>query len=167
MAKINLDFMHSELNRVSDWVRFADRKVAFLAVYYSAVISYILVQKDQFIETISVYSDNCLWLSHLIAFSVIGLLFIGIVYLVLAIFPRTKNHYTNKSLFYFGNIAGMKLIDFTKNFEKLSEADAKKQLTEQIYTNSVIASKKMECIKSSSKLLLVSLLILAIMHVYK
>lgn len=45
----------------------------------------------------------------------------------------------------------MKFIDYSDEIKKLTEDEAKKQIIEQIYTNSVIADQKMKNIQKSIK----------------
>ena len=158
---MELEFLQKELERVSEWVRFSDRKTAFLSVYYTALMTIFLNN----IENIKKINENNLLICILVILIISFV--IGIYFLVMSIFPRLKNNSTNKSLFYFSNIAGMKIIDFLENMENLTEQKAKKQIIEQIYTNSEIANQKMNNIKKSIKALIVSIVSLMILILMK
>jgi hypothetical protein len=43
----------------------------------------------------------------------------------------------------------MKFIDYSEEIKKLTEDEAKKQIIEQIYTNSIIANQKMKNVQKS------------------
>lgn len=151
MKNFDLQFLLAELNRVSEWIRFSDRKSAFLAVYYSTIFGLVIYQKGSISQNITTYQDWPLLAYILVLIGIILSFIIGVFFLVNSVFPRTKNSYTSKSLFYFGHVANMKLIDYFEKIEKLSEDEAKKQIIEQIYSNSTIADQKMKDVQSSTK----------------
>ncbi len=136
MKNSDLDFLQSELNRVNEFIRFADAKVAFCFTIYALLFG---VWNSQ-LPNLQINSD-----AEKLFFGVTALCFLlGLVFVVLTAFPRLKNNYTDKSVFYFGNIASKKFVDFKKEFKKMSTEDAKEQILEQIYTNSIVANKKMK-----------------------
>ncbi len=155
MKKLELQFLQSELNRTSEWIRFSDRKTAFLSVYYSLGLSMLIAQKKA-IADISI-TDH--W--EILMLIATGIVFLcGVAFLFLSIFPRIKNKLTNESLFFFGSIADMKFIDFHSKMKKLKEKEAIAQIIEQIYTNSTIAKAKMENTQWSIRLLFLFVLLL-------
>lgn len=158
MKKLEIQFLQAELNRVSDWIRFADQKSAFLSVYYSAILFFLISQKE--IITISLQSFEGWGFCLFILLLVLTIIFfiVGIIFLLCSVFPRLKNHLIDTSLFYFGSIAKKKFLDYSKQMENLSEVESKKQIMEQIYTNSVIANQKMKNVQNSTKSLLILLL---------
>ena len=168
MKKLELQFLQAELNRISEWIRFSDRKSAFLSVYYSAILGILISQKEQFRDLISTLENWYFCLFMLLIILVFLLFFVGLFFLIKSIFPRLKNNLTDKSLFYFGNIAKIKFVDYLKGMEKLTEEESKKQITEQIYTNSIIADQKMKNVQNSIKSLFVlAILILVINLTFK
>jgi len=151
MEKFNLQFLQSELNRVSEWIQFSDKKTAFLSAFYSAIFGLVFYQKESILQHFIIYQK---WITCFYAFILFGFIvsFIaGIFFLFKSVFPRLKNSFTDKSLFYFGHVANMKFIDYSEKIKKLTEDEAKKQIIEQIYTNSVIADQKMKNIQKSIK----------------
>lgn len=165
MKNLSLQFLQEELKRVCDFIKFADKKIAFIAIYYSALISFVISQKSVIFLKFSLSNGWFLSLLYLDLFLAIIFFSFGIVSLFFAVFPRLTNSFTNESLFYFGTIAKLKYADFIKKMETVSEIEAKKQLAEQIYTNAIIANKKMGNVKSCTIflfLLIFSIVILAI-----
>jgi len=148
MKKLELQFLQAELNRISEWIRFSDRKSAFLSINYSAIFGILISQKEK-IQNL----EN--WYSCILIFLIILSFFIGLFFLIKSVFPRLKNNFTDKSLFYFGNIAKVKFVDYSKSMEKLTEEESKKQIIEQIYTNSIIADQKMKNVQNSVKCLFI------------
>lgn len=150
MKNLSPAFLQAELSRISEWIKFSDQKSAFLFVYYSAVFGSIVFIKYDIYSNLLNYKNWQLYL-YITLISLTAFLFLGgIFFLLSCIFPRLKNNLTNKSLFYFGNIADMKFVDYIKQIEELSEDETKKQLVEQIYTNSMIANTKMKNIRIST-----------------
>ena len=131
MKKLELSFLQNELNRVSEWIRFSDKKSAFLSAYYSGIFLGIISYKDSVICSISNFQSWGLFFYIVVISITIGLFILGIFFLISSVFPRLKNTNTDKSLFYFGNIAKLKLIDYFNEMEKLTEDEAKKQITNQ------------------------------------
>jgi len=151
MENFSLQFLQSELDRVSDWIKFTDKKTAFLATYYSLIFGFVISQKDLILSNIENYEKWIFAFYVVILMGVILSFLIGIFFLFKSIFPRLKNSFTDKSLFYFGHVAIMKFVDYSKEIEKLTVDEAKKQIIEQIYTNSMIADQKMKNVHNSIK----------------
>ncbi len=151
MENFNLQFLQSELNRVSEWIQFSDKKTVFLSVYYSAIFGLIISQKESILQNFAIYQKGLLCLYIFVFLGVIIFFLFGIFFLFKSIFPRLKNSFTDKSLFYFGHVANMKFIDYFEEIKKLTGDEAKKQIIEQIYTNSVIANQKMKNVQKSTK----------------
>ncbi len=163
MKKLELQFLQAELNRISEWIRFSDKKSVFLSVYYSAVFGILISQKEKIENLISNLKSLYFYLFILLIILIFLSFSIGLFFLKKSIFPRLKNDFTDKSLFYFGNIAKMKFIDFLKNMGKLTEEESKKQIAEQIYTNSIIADQKMKNVQNSIKALFILTIFVAIL----
>jgi hypothetical protein len=154
MQVLNLQFLQEELKRISEWIKFADQKVAFLAVYYSALFGFIVANGDAAIQKL-LYLNSCVLLIDLfvILLGIVSFSF-GVTLIISAIFPRLNNRLTNKSLFYYGSVSNMRFVDFKKKMTELSEDETKEQIIEQIYTNSVIADQKMKGVKRGTICLL-------------
>ena len=151
---MKLEFLQKELERVSGWIRLSDRKTTFLSVYYTGIITYVVKNLDLF-----KFSDQDVFI-YILIILFFGSLFFGLFFLLLSIFPRTKNNNTSESLFFFGTVAQMKIVDYLDKINFISEEKAKNQILEQIYSNSVIADKKMRNIKNSIKSLILVIVFL-------
>jgi len=155
MENFKLQFLQSELNRVSEWIQFSDKKTAFLSAFYSVIFGLVFSQKESIFQHIIIYQK---WITCFYAFILLGVVvsfIVGIFFLFKSVYPRLKNLFTDKSLFYFGHIANMKFVDYSEEIKKLTEDEAKKQIIEQIYINSIIADQKMENVQKSIKSLIV------------
>ncbi len=151
MKNFSLQFLQSELNRVSEWIKFADKKTAFLTAYYSVIFGLMVSQKEPILDHLTNYKEWMLVFYTYILLGVITSFFVGIFFLFKSVFPRLKNSFTDESLFYFGHVASMKFVDYSDKIEKLTEEEAKKQVVGQIYTNSIIANQKMKNVQKSIK----------------
>lgn len=162
--KMELEFLQNELNRVSYWIRLSDRKSAFLSAYYSALLAVIISYKKNILTIVSTAESCTLNLVILLIFIILISFGLGTFFLFRSVLPRQKNSFTNTSLFYFGSVAKMKLIDYSKQMRKLTKKESKELILEQIYTNSVIADQKMKDVRNSTACLFiiaVSILILS------
>lgn len=151
MNTFSLNFLQSELNRVSEWIQFSDKKTAFLSAFYSAIFGLVFSQKESILQHFIIYQKGITCFYTVILLGFIIAFIVGIFFLFESVFPRLKNSFTDKSLFYFGHVANMKFIDYLEEIKKLTEDEAKKQIIEQIYTNSIIADQKMKNVQKSIK----------------
>jgi len=156
MKNHDLQFLQSELSRVSDWIKFADAKAGFIVVFYSAIFGFLWTQKENIIARVLSGSGICGWTYDIIVFSIAILILVGFYFLYTTVCPKLKNGNTDRSLFYFGNVAKMKIEDYLKDVEKMTEEEACRQVAEQIHTNSVIANAKMDSVKKSTQLLVIT-----------
>ncbi len=162
MKKDELEFLQAELIRISDLIKFADQKVAFLSLYFSALFSFCINHKNQWVNSLKIFEIDKLVFNYILLLSLSILLIFGFIFLALAIFPRTTNNLVKNSLFYYGSVSRIKLSDFQKAFKKTNDESCRQQMLEQIFTNSCIASSKMECIKLSSMFLIAIIPLIAI-----
>lgn len=156
MKNHDLQFLQSELSRVSDWIKFADAKAGFIVVFYSAIFGFLWTQKENIITRVLGGAGICGWTYDVIVFSIIILILVGFYFLYATVCPKLKNGNTDRSLFYFGNVAKMKIEDYLKDVEKMTEEEACRQIAEQIHTNSVIANVKMDSVKKGTQLLVIT-----------
>lgn len=143
MKHHDLDFLQSELTRVSEWVQFADKKAGFAAIFYSATLGFLATQRDQIFTKILLLTEPYTTIYTVVFICLLALLVVGSYFLLTTISPRLTNKHTDKSLFFFGTIARMKIEDYRDAMAELNEEGARRQIIEQIYTNSVIADVKM------------------------
>ncbi len=155
MGNLDLHFLHAELNRISDWIKFSDQKTGFISAYYSIFIGFLISQKGSISQSLLTYDNWELCLYSIIFISVIISLLGGLLFLSKSVFPKLTNSYTDESLFYFKHIANKKFVDYVDDVMTLSEETAKKQILEQIYTNSTIANLKMQNVQKSISWLIV------------
>ena len=153
MKNLNLEFLHSELNRTVEWIKFSDQKGGFVSVYYAAFLGFFISHKDSVLPYIKSHHGLILLGYELTLAANIILFFLGLFWLFNSISPRLKNLTTDKSIFYFGHVACIKFIDYLKDLKKVSEAEVKEQIAEQIHANSMIASQKMKSIQKSIRIL--------------
>jgi hypothetical protein len=156
MKNIKLDFLHSELNRTTEWVKFSDRKIGFVLVYYSIIVGHLISNKEYIVTYIKPLQGLIFWSYGLLLLFTLVSLFVGIFSLFKSIFPRLKNITTDNSIFYFGHISNSKFADYLKELKSISENDMKEQVAEQIHINSVIANQKMQNIQRSIRFLFLS-----------
>ncbi len=154
MKNSDLEFLQLELSRVSDWIKFADTKAGFVAVFYSAVFGFLWSQREAFfIRTLCIRDCSA---PYVILFIVIlALLVLGIYFLLTTVKPRIDNKNTDESLFFYGTVSQMKIEDYLKDVEEISDEKASRQIKEQIYTNSIIANTKMTNVRRSIDTLVV------------
>ncbi len=157
MKKPDLAFLHSELVRVSEWIQFADKKAAFLGVFYSAIIGFVVSQREDILWRLygrhGYHCDALVVVALLALFVCLG---VGIFFLFRTVLPRLNNGNTDNSLFYFGNVAKKKIADYLQEMDDLTEERATREIAEQIHTNSCIADKKMKNVKDSTRWLFAS-----------
>lgn len=153
MKNHDLKFLQSELSRVSDWIKFADAKAGFIAVFYSAIFGFLWTQKEDILAHIFNGTGIYVVFYPVVVVAILLLIPAGIYFLYATICPQLKNGNTDRSLFYFGNVAKMKIEDYLKDVEKMTEDEACRQIAEQIYTNSVIANAKMGSVRKSTQVL--------------
>lgn len=163
MNKPDLQFFQSELVRISDWIQFADKKSSFLGVFYSGIFALLVSEKDHLVEGILCSSGTLLILHFVTIIEIIVLFSLGLFFLAMSFFPKIKNGFTSESFCFYGNIASKKFADFSEKFENMSEQDFKKDLTEQIYSNSIIADYKMKRVQDSTRCLILLIVSVAIL----
>lgn len=153
MKNHDLQFLQSELSRVSDWIKFADAKAGFIVAFYSAILGILWTQKGNVVSRILDGTGFWAWIYNAIAITILILILAGFYFLYTTICPQLKNGNTDRSLFYFGSVAKMKIEDYLKNVEKMNKDEVCRQVVEQIHTNSVIANAKMDSVKKSTQVL--------------
>ncbi len=149
MQNFNLTFLQLELKRTGEWIQFSDKKTAFLSAFYSAIFGLVLSQKELILNHFKVDQKWELYFYIFIFLGFVIFFMLGVYFLLKSVFPELGNTHTNKSLFYFGNIANLKFTNYLDELKKLNEEDAKKQIIEQIYINSIIANRKMKNVQNS------------------
>ncbi len=160
-----IDFLHKELTRLSEIIKFSDQKSGFIAIYYPIAIG-IIYKTVNSLLLLSEKMNNYLFyvlVIILLCYSILSIT--GIVYLINSILPRLNNN--SNSILFFKDIAKMSLSNYLSNFNKFDDEKLKNHLLEQIHTNSVIADKKMKNVYASTICLLWSGLFLVSFFVIK
>lgn len=147
MKNNDLQFLQAELSRVSEWIQFADKKAGFIGVFYSAILGLLITKRDEIFIQLFWHGD-CLYGLLLLALLIV--LGVGAYHLLSTVSPQLKNGNTDRSLFFFGTVAKMKIEDYLKDIKELTEEDAQREVAEQIHTNSVIANAKMASVRKST-----------------
>ncbi len=127
------------LQSVSEWVRFSDTKAGVIITVYGVILTIIYSNAK---EVYSAVSSSTLQVILVIMSGLLSV--VSLWYCFLCLNPRLKNNNPTSGLYY-GHIA-----KFTNHKEYLDlvsnkfgdESEFEKQITEQIYINSVIAWKK-------------------------
>lgn len=152
-----ISFLKDELLRTTEWLKFAEQKFTLIATYYALWITFMFANTKSLLGIFNV-KNNFLWKVQVFLFvGFILSLLIGIYFLFKVIFPKLENLSTNKSLFYYGHIAEMKIIDFMKEMKKATEITKIEGYIEQIHTNAVITNAKMLNIQNSARCLFINL----------
>ena len=152
---VNIDFLQAELERVSNWIEFADKKAGFLAIFYSSLIG-ILVSKHKDLVNSLYTTEGLTHILYAVCFSTTMVLtFFGLLTLFQAVIPNLKNLNTKNNLFYYGIVAKTKVMDYITEMESISESTMRKQFLEQLHTNSSIANKKMQRVQDSLYILFI------------
>ena len=147
------DDLEKNLDRVHEWIKAADQKVSIFLAFQGVVIV-ILMPYIQ--DLFSKYQSVCSVYRMPLVLGSVVLMSYGLLKSAMALIPRLKNH-IKKSLIYFGDISAMKIEDFKKDLENMSEADYKQQLIEQIHVSSRIAAVKHKQFKDSVLLFILGL----------
>ncbi len=154
---MKLEFLQKELDRINDWIKFADKKVGFLIVIYSVIIGLLKIKYSIFnFDGAVKYVLLSLFLLSLI---------LGVYFLLKTLFPKIKNKLTDNNILFFGNISCMKYKDFIDKYNNITEEEMRQNIFEQIYTNSVIANEKFKNIKKSTICLVISIVLLIFLFI--
>ena len=158
--KLGITFLQAELIRVSEWIKFADQKAWLLAIYYALIIGWVLSKKNEIylVFTRGIYYQIFMFLL------LVEFLILWIVFLFLAVVPILKNKSTVSSVFFYWTVANYSLSNFQQELLKRKEVQAKNEIAEQIYSNSVIAKMKMQNIKHCTSLFFLSSLVSIIVY---
>lgn len=144
----DINFLHAELLRVSDWIQIADKKAGFVSVYYASLVGYLFSQREEALAAYVEYGQ----LGFLFAIFCAALAIVivtGVYHLFLSVLPRLNNKNTPSSIFFYGHVSTMSRAAYHTAMLTSSNETLQESLLEQIYTNSVIAAEKMRNIKLS------------------
>lgn len=127
-----VDLLEKELDRLLQWVRAAESRLALVLPLATAMLGALAVSiPDAFDWTV---------LSGIAASFSVFFLALSIVFSALATFPRTTG--PKGSLIYFGGIDAVELDQFKKAVSSLTDDEYMNDLSVQCHRNAQIAAKK-------------------------
>lgn len=154
MTILNLEFLQSELERVSDWIKFSDQKAAFISAFYTLFLGVLVDNREAVFKGFAVYHGYMHFVFSLLLLSLVVAWIIGIVYIVYSVFPRLRISLSKKqNLFYFGDVAKMESLEYIESMNTADEQGCQKMILQQIHTNAVIASQKFTSVKKATLIL--------------
>ena len=134
--------LYEELKRISEWIKFADTKAAFIWSIYLAASSWLYSIKEGL-------SENYSFFTSFTFYSTLIIISLWFTLVMLSVLPRRKNGLTKISLLYYESVAIMEPDKFRDQLLTINEGDFQIHIMEQIYTNSKIATRKMKYIELS------------------
>ncbi|MBU5294443.1 hypothetical protein KQH90_10420 [Anaerosalibacter bizertensis] len=138
------------LEMINTWISNIDTKVSFALAFSGVLIGSVFsTGLPNALKRISEVSK----LKELNGGEIIGAIlvcilyvisFMSILYFMLAIIARIKNPNNPQSVFFFGSIATMKLLEYKTKVNSMSQQEILEDLEEQIHINSMICNKKVK-----------------------
>jgi hypothetical protein len=148
------------LKNINSWIKLADNKASFILTISLALfsISFSSIPSGRQIISTMIMNGSKI---QLIAGIVLVLMFIayfafailGIKKLISIITPRTISTTKRKSIIYFGSIVEMELEKYKKEISNLTEDQIIDELSDQVYNNAMVASKKYKDVEAAIGLL--------------
>ncbi|MDG3546260.1 Pycsar system effector family protein [Methanobacterium formicicum] len=160
--KDNINSLWNIYNTVNEWIKFSDTKAAvvlatngvILSLFFSNIFNYIKIEQLTILIIILIIIGTTAGL-------------FSIIFAILCLVPNTNN-YKLKSLIFFGDIAKFESPEkYSDEVGKKLFNDLKRQISQEIWINSRIASNKYDNVSYSIKLLLISILFLIMPFVIK
>lgn len=148
------------LENIHTQARAADEKVRALFTANTIFVAALVVGSSSSVLQLS--SGN-LSLVGFIDLTLRGLLLlalgISLIASVMGLLPRLEIDEPDKSLFFFGHIAGMRQSEFVDQFIGMSFNDRARQLLTQVHINSQIVQVKFRWIQRSARFLLIAVVL--------
>lgn len=144
-----------QLDTVCEWIKVADQKISiFMAIiigtasFFSNQLGLLFFELDAkgifYKVVLSAWTATLIWMFSKLLF---------------ALSPSLKNK--GMSYLYFGHVAKLEMSEFSKKISTISKNKYKKELIEQIYSNSVIAERKHKQFGETVIILIVNMLFLS------
>lgn len=127
-----------QLDSLRQWILAADQKISIALVLVAATVSLMATPTYDLLKANKTHISTVIILFLYVA---LILMVWSLIKLLVAIRPRVKP-IVKGSLIYFGSISGLKLPDFKSKIGKVTPAQYKDDLINQIYINSIICTKK-------------------------
>ena len=144
----NKEDAYDSLEIINSWIYNIDAKISFALVFIGVLIDCISNANFQRVYISILNNSSVLELSRdeIISIVLVSALyfaeFLTLCCLMIALYARLKNPNGVESVFYFRSIVMMKLKEYMKKTDSISEGEIIKELQEQIHTNSKICTRK-------------------------
>lgn len=156
---------YQTLKMINTWIGNIDTKVSFALALVGVLVGSIFgTGLPSALKIVSKISK----LEELNGGEIIGAILVCLLYVIsfisilcflLAIMAKIKNTNNTQSVFFFGTIATMKLLDYKTKLSNMSQQEVLEDLEEQIHTNSMICIKKAKCYNIGIKFLLATIVL--------
>lgn len=148
MKKIEdkIHYLEKELERLLNWIQGIESKINLVITLSTAMLGVLAILASEINE----------WNCEIVLFTSTstGTLLLGLIFIALASFPRTKG--PTGSLIYFGEIQDLELDVYDKKVRELDEEKYVNDLIKQCHRNAQIATIKYSWVKKSILCLFIS-----------
>ena len=164
---------YETLGIINTWIENIDTKVSFSLALSGALISVIfdkgmprIFKRIAEVSNLQVLSGGDLIGALLVALLYLSS-FISILCFMLSIIARVNNPSNAQSVFFFGSIGNMTLVNYKSSVKDMEEQDIINDLEEQIHTNSVLCSLKAKWYNRGMKYLLATVILWFICMIFQ
>ena len=164
---------YETLGIINTWIGNIDTKVSFSLALSGALISVIfdkgmprIFKRIAEVSNLRVLSGGDLIGALLVALLYLSS-FISILCFMLSIIARVNNPSNAQSVFFFGSIGNMTLVNYKSSVKDMEEQDIINDLEEQIHTNSVLCSLKAKWYNRGMKYLLATVILWFICMIFQ
>lgn len=161
------------LGIINTWIGNIDTKVSFSLALSGALIGVIfdkgmprIFKRIAEVSNLQVLSGGDLIGALLVALLYLSS-FISILCFMLSIIARVNNPSNAQSVFFFGSIGNMTLVNYKSSVKDMEEQDIINDLEEQIHTNSVLCSLKAKWYNRGMKYLLATVILWFICMIFQ
>lgn len=161
------------LGTINTWIGNIDTKVSFSLALSGALIGVIfdkgmprIFKRIAEVSNFQVLSGGDLIGALLVALLYLSS-FISILCFMLSIIARVNNPSNAQSVFFFGSIGNMTLVNYKSSVKDMEEQDIINDLEEQIHTNSVLCSLKAKWYNRGMKYLLATVILWFICMIFQ
>lgn len=164
---------YETLGIINTWIGNIDTKVSFSLALSGALIGVIfdkgmprIFKRIAEVSNLQVLSGGDLIGALLVALLYLSS-FISILCFMLSIIARVNNPSNAQSVFFFGSIENMTLVNYKSSVKDMEEQDIINDLEEQIHTNSVLCSLKAKWYNRGMKYLLATVILWFICMIFQ
>ena len=151
---MNIDQLEKNIERVQGWIKNADDKVSILLAF-DGLYFVLFVEKaiSRIRDAVSHQAEEIIVLYGAATFFLLW----SLIKALISIYPRLKHNHQTRSVLYFSDIAAQTFSDFSKAVAGSSATKYKEDLTRQIYSCSIVATRKFNAFKDALILTALSL----------